>query len=341
MPRSPGRRRRRPRAGGVRTARPGRRRPRARHRSSPIRAASAVSASSGVQASRPISAASESVARSVSRLREVTTVRHPGAAGSRGATCSASRALSRTTISRRDAARSRSRAPRSPVRRGISPVGAPRAVRKPPRASPGSRGRPESSKPRRFTHSLPSGKCSATRCAQCTARVVLPTPAMPAITTTPPRGSRSAFPSPLPLALALALPLALALALALALPLALLPPRAVSSAFSRPRNTARSGGSCWGAWALRRVAARTRSRRSCSSRPRAPIRSLRVAWRGRLLPRSMSLMARTLTPEVSASRSSVNSARCRASRSSRPNALLSIPTPWPGSRATAPECRRN
>ena len=46
---------------------------------------------------------------------------------------------------------------------------------------PGRQRRPPGSKPRRLTYSCPSGNRSATRCAQCTARVVLPTPAVPSI----------------------------------------------------------------------------------------------------------------------------------------------------------------
>lgn len=42
-------------------------------------------------------------------------------------------------------------------------------------------GAPAGPKPRRFTCSWPSGNWSATRCAQCRARAVLPTPAVPPI----------------------------------------------------------------------------------------------------------------------------------------------------------------
>ena len=41
---------------------------------------------------------------------------------------------------------------------------------------------PAGSKPRRFTYSCPSGNCSATWCAKCRARVVLPIPAVPSMT---------------------------------------------------------------------------------------------------------------------------------------------------------------
>jgi hypothetical protein len=43
---------------------------------------------------------------------------------------------------------------------------------------------PNRSNPRRLTYSCPSGNCADTRWAQCTARAVLPTPAVPAITAT-------------------------------------------------------------------------------------------------------------------------------------------------------------
>ena len=75
---------------------------------------------------------------------------------------------------------------------GIRCGGTPSASRKPRTASAGSITAPPGSKPRRLTYSCPSGNRSATRCAQCTARAVLPTPAVPPITVTAAARERSA-----------------------------------------------------------------------------------------------------------------------------------------------------
>ena len=60
--------------------------------------------------------------------------------------------------------------------------GTAKASRNPRSAWLASAAGPAGSNPRRLTYSCPPGKCAATRCAQCTARVVLPTPAVPAMT---------------------------------------------------------------------------------------------------------------------------------------------------------------
>ena len=64
---------------------------------------------------------------------------------------------------------------------GIRSGGTWRASRKPRTASAGAIAEPVGSKPRRFTNNCPSGNRSATRCAQYTARAVLPIPAVPSI----------------------------------------------------------------------------------------------------------------------------------------------------------------
>src|SRR6185295_776151 len=70
-------------------------------------------------------------------------------------------------------------APVQPSPAGIPSAGTPSAARNPCIAAPGSSACPAGSKPRRLTYSWPSGNRAATRCAQCTASAVLPTPAVP------------------------------------------------------------------------------------------------------------------------------------------------------------------
>jgi hypothetical protein len=112
----------------------------------------------------------------VSRL--VTSVRQVGEPSNSGRTASAEGALSSSTRSRRSARRLRYRAARSATSYGTSAGATPRARRNPARTSPGSAGA-SGPYPRRSTYSWPSGYRSATRCAQCTASAVLPTPAVP------------------------------------------------------------------------------------------------------------------------------------------------------------------
>jgi hypothetical protein len=65
---------------------------------------------------------------------------------------------------------------------GTDSLRIPSARRNPTSASEGGIA-PFGSRPRRSRYSSPSGKRSATRCPQCTARAVLPTPAVPQIRT--------------------------------------------------------------------------------------------------------------------------------------------------------------
>ena len=117
--------------------------------------------------------------RPVRWLRLVTMARHPDEPGSSGRTCSTSRALSSTTSTRLPLSRLRYRAAWAGRPAGIRATGIPNASRNPRTASSGSSACPSGSKPPRLTYNCPSGNCAATRCAQCRARAVLPTPAVP------------------------------------------------------------------------------------------------------------------------------------------------------------------
>ena len=148
-------------------------------RSAPRRRASR-SRASATDSMSSVSRLAPSVATSgVSWLRLVTMARHPGEPGSSGRTCPASRALSSTTSTRLPASRLRYSPTWAGRPAGICSAGTPNASRNPRRASAGSSAGPPGSKPRRLTYSCPSGNRAATRCAQCTARAVLPTPAVP------------------------------------------------------------------------------------------------------------------------------------------------------------------
>ena len=63
-------------------------------------------------------------------------------------------------------------------------LGDPERAEEPAQRIPGATGVPDGSKPRRLTYSWPSGNSPALWCAQCTARAVLPAPAVPPMTRT-------------------------------------------------------------------------------------------------------------------------------------------------------------
>ena len=148
-------------------------------RSAPRRLASSSRASVTVSRSRARRRAPSVAIRPASWSRLVTMARHPGEPGRSGRTCSALRALSSTTRTRLPASRLR-KSPVCAVRSsGIRAGGTPNASRNPCSACRGSSAAPSWSNPRRPTYNCPSGNRSATRCAQCTARAVLPTPAVP------------------------------------------------------------------------------------------------------------------------------------------------------------------
>ena len=98
--------------------------------------------------------------------------------------------------------------------------GAPSTSRKVRTAYAGATGGSTGSKPRRLTYSCPSGNRWATRWAQCTARVVLPTPAVPASAQMV--GAVSCSPEPSRMA------------------------SSRRSSYALPANPRRSGGSCRG-----------------------------------------------------------------------------------------------
>ncbi|MFF3958922.1 hypothetical protein ACFYY1_37815 [Streptomyces sp. NPDC001890] len=124
----------------------------------------------------------------------MTTTAQPELPGSSGRTWAASAALSSTNSRRRPAVSVRSSAARASSASGIRSGATDSASRKPRIASPGGIGSVTGAKPCRFTYSWPSGKCGAARCAQCSARVVFPAPAVPAITQTAGPGPADASP---------------------------------------------------------------------------------------------------------------------------------------------------
>lgn len=139
-------------------------------------------------------------------------------------------------------------------------------------------------------YSCPSGKRPTTWCAHCTASAVLPTPAVPQIAeiATVPAGARS--------------------------------PRSsiafsVSSSRARPMNAPTAGGSCRGTADPESVPTSAGMAR-CSGMVRPSTAPSRAAEprRGWVTPRSMSLIARTLSPDIWASCSWVRPTATRRDR---------------------------
>ena len=140
----------------------------------------------GGRASRLIAWASSSA---VSRRRLVTSTRLPPARGSSGRICSLLAASSRTSSSAvRPAGRARAlSAP--PGRPGSRPAGTPMVSSRLASASAGVPGRRPGVCPCNGKKICPPGNRPASRCAACTAKAVLPMPAIPPIAwmlTTPP-----------------------------------------------------------------------------------------------------------------------------------------------------------
>ncbi len=148
-----------------------------RTRSSPTIFVKSASASSGDITSRSTRCAP---ARPVIRTRDVTSAAQPAVPGSSGRTCAASRALSSSTSTRRPSSTERYSAARSSRESGIAESGVPRARRKEPRTVSGSAARAGLRRPGGRRRAGRPGKASRAVCATCTARVVLPTPPMPA-----------------------------------------------------------------------------------------------------------------------------------------------------------------
>ena len=156
---------------------------------SPGRAASRASsaaASPGGRASRLTTAASCSA---VSRRRLVTSTRLPAVPGSSGRTCSCPAASSSSSKIFLPATWPRHRAARASTPGGICCGASPAVSSKLASASAGSTGRWPAVWACSGRKNCPSGKPGASRCAACTAKVVLPIPAIPSIArmpTTPP-----------------------------------------------------------------------------------------------------------------------------------------------------------
>ncbi len=122
-------------------------------------------------------AASEAM-RPSSRLRLVTRVTQSVPPGSSARTVAESRALSRTTSSRRRSVRDRKSAAAALTDSGTRRGATPRASRNSRRTSMRA-GSPVSLNPRRSAKSRPSGKAAGLWCAHWRASDVLPTPAGP------------------------------------------------------------------------------------------------------------------------------------------------------------------
>jgi hypothetical protein len=149
-------------------------------RAGPSRRTSSSRASLVVSRSTVSGMAPSRAIRSVSRLRLVISTMQPAAPGSKGRTCSGSRALSKTIRMRLSASTLRYKPIWAPRSAGMRPAGTCSASRNLRTAVAACMGAQDGSNPRRSTYSCPSGKRARTRCAQCTASVVLPTPAVPA-----------------------------------------------------------------------------------------------------------------------------------------------------------------
>ena len=151
------------------------------------------------------------------------------------------------------------------------------------------------------------GNAPASRCAACTAKAVLPTPAIPPIAwipTTPPPAAAAPVTAPASCASSAARPVKLAISrgsVRVAAAAAPSPAASTSSAGSRPR------------------AAASNSARCGPVRPSAPASSRAVSWRAvRFTPRSRSLTDRGDRLAASASSSWVSPASSRSRRSSPP-----------------------
>ncbi len=249
------------------------------------------------------------------RRREVISTRLPGFPGINGRTCSVSRALSSTISIRRWATSPSQSCVRSSSCSGSRASSTPTARSRRASAAPGSSGGCPGVKPCRSRKIWPSGKRSASAWPTLTARVVLPTPAIPSmaeITTAAP-GCR------------------------------LTPPASCSSrsiSAARPVKSATTYGSRRGTkrsvappgpagrWSAARAcswAAASSRPRSVSSSPRAWANKVTEDRRGWRRPVSSTLIACGDSPDLSASSSWVHPARRRNSRSSAPKTATLAP----------------
>ena len=169
-------------AAAGRSARRRSRRPRpARRRPGPARAGrSSAAASSAVSRSSVDRVRAVGATRPASWSRLVTTTRQPRPAGQQRPDLVG---VAGVVQHHQHPPAGHQAAVQATARRG--PAGMPAAATPsavagtPASASPAVDRLAAGSKPRRFTYSWPSGNRSATRCAQCTASAVLPTPAVP------------------------------------------------------------------------------------------------------------------------------------------------------------------
>ncbi len=225
----------------------------------------------------------------------VISTSDPDPVASSGRTCASSAALSRTSAVDRLRSSARYSSARSSSRLGMRSSVTPSVRSTLCMTSPGDTGR--ASIPRRFTNRQPSGNRSANWYARCTATVVLPAPGGPCTTTT-----------------SVCLPAVAAAA-------------NNRSSSSRPVRSGTSGGNAHGAaatWCRIRpaFAVSNNARSSGPSRPSTTASASTVRRCGPFArPRSMSLIARTLTPDPAASSSCVRAERTRWVRSRSPNVV--------------------
>ena len=268
--------------------------------------ASRAAPSGGDRESRVITAASS---RAASRRRLVTSTRLPAVPGSSGRTCSwlaASSSSSRTFL---PATTSRQRAARASSPGGICSAATPAVSSRLASASAGPTGRC----PRVWACSgrknWPSAKSPASRWAACTAKVVLPIPAIPSIAwmpTTPPSAARLSI-APNSWVSSAWRPVKAAVSRGSA---------RVAAAANAPGASPCLAASTSAAGTLPRAAATNRSWIG-PSRLSAPASNWAVSlWAVRLIPRSRSLTDRGERLAASASSSCVSRASARSCRNS-------------------------
>ena len=249
----------------------------------------------------------------VSRRRLVIRTRLPAVPGSSGRTCSCPVASSSTSSTFLPARQSRQHPARASSPAGIASAPSPAARSKLASASAGSTGRCPGVCAWSGRKICPSGKRPASRCAACTARVVLPIPAIPPmawIPTTPPVAAVSASPAvsrassaPRPVNPEMSRGSVRVAAATEPLPRPGLLPAFAAGAVAWPRPQAMASK-----WARRGPV-----------KPNASASSRAVSLRAvALTPRSRSLIDRTERLAASASSSCVSPASSRSCRSSGP-----------------------
>ena len=281
--------------------------------------ASSVAASSTGRVSRLITAASSSA---VSRRRLVTSTRLPAVPGSSGRTCSCPAASSSSSRIFLPAAKSRHRPARASSPGGICWAPTPAVSSKLASASAGSTGRWPAVWACSGKKNCPSGKLPVSRWAACTAKVVLPIPAIPSIAQTPTTPPAAATMARVPISCASSAWRPVKAAISRGRPRVAAAANAPAAASCRAASTSAAGA--------RPRAAATNSACAGSARPSASASSSAVSlWAVRWMPRSRSLTDRGDRPAASASSSWVSLASARNCRSNPANSP-------PGCSATAP-----